>query len=120
MLPWSRKWRAERQRIAREAETLMSRHGDRAYEVARSNRIRALEQPQHAEHRFWCAVARTIAEQSGREIGLDTATCYLAPGAPAHDRPYREGTPACDEQAAGKPPRLRVIDDSNVGLIPKD
>lgn len=51
-------------------------HDVAAYELARSRRIAALQQKNPAEHRFWCAVARAIADRTGREIRVDTATRY--------------------------------------------
>lgn len=66
----------QRERIRQEAETLIEKHGDAAYELARSRRVAALQQKNSAEHRFWCAVARAIADHTGRESGMDTATRY--------------------------------------------
>lgn len=60
----------------------MAAHGSDAYAIARDNRIQALRKHQHAEHRFWSAVARMIAERTCRETGLETATRYLQ-GAPS-------------------------------------
>ncbi len=73
-----RRHQAYRERVAREAEAVIARYGDAAYEFARSRRIETLKQKNQAEHRFWCAVARMIADQTGREIGVDAATRYGA------------------------------------------
>ena len=67
--------RSKRGSACRQAEVLMAQHGQRAYELARSHRIRSLGKP---EHHFWCAVARVIADRAGRTT-LDTATRYLEP-----------------------------------------
>lgn len=77
MLVLWRRHKAYRERVRREVDGLIERHGASAYEVARSRRIETLRQPNRAEHRFWCAVAREMARRMGRQVGLDTATRYL-------------------------------------------
>lgn len=72
---WHR-YKAYRERVTREADTVIARYGEAAYEFARCRRVDALKRQNHAEHRFWCAVARLIADQTGRKIGVDTATHY--------------------------------------------
>lgn len=71
-----RRHKAYRERVAREASAVIAQYGEAAYDFARSRRIESLKQKNQAEHRFWCAVARTIADQTGREIGVDMATRY--------------------------------------------
>lgn len=77
MLHWWRQRRADRERVARQADELIALHGDEAYSIARDHRIRTLQEQQHREHRSWSAVAKCIAVRTGREVGLDTATRYL-------------------------------------------
>ncbi len=78
MLHWWRQRKSERERIIRQADELIALHREGAYSIARDNRIRTLQEQQHREHRFWSAVAKQIAERTGREVVLDTATRYLA------------------------------------------
>lgn len=78
MLHWWRQRKSERERIIRQTDELIALHGEGAYSIARDNRIRTLQEQQHREHRFWSAVAKQIAERTGREVVLDTATRYLA------------------------------------------
>ncbi len=75
MVCWWRGRKAERQRVVRQADQLIARHREKAYEIARRHRIQTLDRP--TEHGFWCAVARVIADRTGREIGVDAATRYL-------------------------------------------
>ena len=60
----------------RGAGALIEERGDAAYEFARSRRIAARQQKDSVEHRFWCAVARAVADRTGHAIGVDTATRY--------------------------------------------
>lgn len=71
-----RRHKAYRERVAREAEAVVARYGEAAYDFARSRRIETLKLQNRADYQFWCAVARMIADQTGREIGVDTATRY--------------------------------------------
>jgi hypothetical protein len=112
---WWRKRREGRNRIAREAEALVALHGDSVYAVAREHRMRALRDGEQAEHRFWCAVARMIADRTGREVGVDTATRYLMTKAPgstlggANDLPHANAEPTTSD---------RRVAERNVPLVP--
>ncbi len=78
MLQWWRRRREERERIVVTADELIARHGGAAYTIARQHRLESLQQHDAARHRFWSKVARIIADRTGREVGVDTATRYLA------------------------------------------
>lgn len=74
-------WRRRKpnvEQVIREAGALIERRGEAAYELARSRRIEALQHQNRADHRFWCAVARAIARQMERKIGVDTSTRYTS------------------------------------------
>jgi len=81
MLQWWRKQREYRERIWRTADELIADHGDAAYDIARQHRRESLRQRDDARHRFWSKVARIIADRTGREVGVDTATRYLGDNA---------------------------------------
>ena len=97
---WHRR-KIQRERIRQAAEVLITKHGDAAYELARSRRIAALRQKDPAEHRFWCAVARAIVDRTGHGIGVDTATHYTN-ASDGRDR-FRTGSGGTD---SGKTTRI--------------
>jgi hypothetical protein len=112
---WWRTRRENRNRIAREAEALVALHGDNAYAVAREHRMRALRDGEQAEHRFWCEVARMIADRAKREVGVDTATRYLVTRAPGPTPGGANDLPHADAGAATSDHRVA---ERNVTLVP--
>lgn len=69
-------WRSRREKIEREATTLITFLGEMAYKEAR-HRARACRQSVDRDgERFWSRVAVTVARRTGREIGLKAADRY--------------------------------------------
>ena len=122
---WWRQRRASREDVIRQADELIALHGADAYGIARDHRVRTLQEQQHIEHRFWSAVARCIAERTGRQVGLDTATRYLE-ALPRHrDDPSADIVPATVGESApinGEARALRelrlVTSENNVIMFP--
>jgi hypothetical protein len=77
MLSWFHRRKERQQQVVRDADNLMALFGERAY-------FEALARAQHEDEngrdsRYWLAVRREIADRTGKEIGLDTATRYPGP-----------------------------------------
>jgi hypothetical protein len=103
MFRWAQRRREFLERVVQRADELMARHGESAYDVARDHRIRTLRTGERDEHKFWCAVARTIADRTGRVVGLDTATRYLeASPTPSETETDLDGTTTAE--AVRSPP----------------
>ena len=76
---WLKNRQARAELVRSDAASLLARFGDCAYEEARKRMRQAegsiLDGNRPAGH--WSLVRRRIAEETGHEIGLDTATRYL-------------------------------------------
>jgi hypothetical protein len=77
---WLKTRRARAELVRADAASLMARFGDGAYGEARTRMVQAqdgtvLDGNRPAGH--WSFVRRRIADATGHEIGLDTATRYL-------------------------------------------
>lgn len=76
MIRWWWQRRLEYRRlVVEEAGELIAQHGDAAYRAARD----CAKQSRGRMARYWTKVAIDVARQTGREIGVDTATRYLNP-----------------------------------------
>jgi hypothetical protein len=66
--------------VRADAASLMARFGDLAYSEVRTRMVQAEEgtiMDGNRPPRRWMLVRQRIAEETGHEIGLDTATRYL-------------------------------------------
>ncbi|WP_141659719.1 hypothetical protein [Chelatococcus sambhunathii] len=116
MFGWAQRRREFLKRVVQRADELIARHGESAYDVARDHRIRTLRAGERGEHKFWCAVARTIADRIGRVVGLDTATRYLeASPTPSETETDLDGTEAAE--AVRSPPGRIPAERSPLRLV---
>jgi hypothetical protein len=80
MFEWLKNRRVRAELVRADAASLMARFGDCAYDEARKRMRQADEGSILDGNRppgHWSLVRRRIADETGHEIGLDTATRYL-------------------------------------------